>query len=196
MRRIKKIGITFGFIFLSSVFCLTIYVTGGQEAEAGVLDYDFTYATSDDTIKVGNLGDTTIFGSVLTNTGTDADSYMISLTENHPPTPIEWLIWLCYGVCGDTTLTDTTVYLDAGEWDAIFVEMCPRDTAGEASVTVTVTSIGNPALSDSLTFHLIVREEVPVTDQWGLLILISLLFVAGLYLILKRLRPVRITPPS
>lgn len=194
MRRIKTIGVTLGFIFLSSVFCLTIYVTGGQQAEAGVLDFDFTYTTPDDTVKMGAIGDTTIFGSVLTNTGTDADSYMISLTEN-PPTPPEWLIWLCYGICGDTTLTDTTVYLEPDQEGIIFVEMAPRDTSGEANVTVTVTSQGT-RLSKSITFLLIVREEVPVTDRWGLIILISLLLVSGLYLILKRLRPVRIKPPS
>ena len=194
MRRIKKTGITFGFIFLSSVFCFIGFMTGGQQVKAEVLDFDFTYTTEDDTIKIGVLGDTTTFGSLLTNTGTEADSYMVSLTEN-PPTPTEWLIWLCYGVCGDTTLTDTTVYLDSLEWEGIWVRICPRDTCGEASVTVTVTS-QETGLSKSITFLLVVREEVPVTNQWGLLILISLIFASGLYLILKRLRPVRATSPS
>ena len=190
MRRIKTIGPVFGFVFLSSIFCVLSLITSGQQVEAEVLDFDFTY-TSQDTIKEGLLGDTIRFHSRLTNTGTEADSYFISMTEN-PPTPIQWWIWFCSGgVCHDTTVTLDTVYLPVGEWDDIFLDISPQEISGEAKVTIAVTSQGNSGLSKSITFLLAVRPDIPVTGRWGLMILISLLFASGLYLILKKLRPIR-----
>ncbi|MFQ6002128.1 MAG: hypothetical protein ACE5KJ_00090 [Candidatus Zixiibacteriota bacterium] len=192
MRRIKKTGITFGFIF----FILSSFLIAGLEAEAGVLDFDFTY-TSADTVDSGQFGDTTTFQSILENTGTEADSYVISMTIN-PPTPVQWIIWFCSGgVCHPPGVTQDTVYLDSLEQDLILVEMAPRIACGTGSVTITVTSIGNPNLSESITFLLhVYSEECPMTDRWGLFILISLLFTAGLYLIWKRSRPVRTTLSS
>jgi hypothetical protein len=188
MRRVRKIRKRFGGLLLISLFCFINFLTDGQEAQAGVLDFGFTY-TSDDTSEMGNLGDTILFISTLTNTGTQADSYRISLTENLP-TPPEWLIYFCYGACGDTTLTDTTVYLEPSAQGLILLEMLTRDVCGAANVTMTVTSVAEPDSSKSITFY---TGCVPVTDRWGLLILISLLFISGFYLIFKRVRPVRTT---
>ena len=168
-----------------------------RSAKSGLFDgyFDFTY-TSDDTAELGLLGDTTTFYMTLTNTGTEADSYVVSLTEN-PPTPTQWLTWFCSGgICHDTTVTVDTVYLDTAQQDLQYLEIAPKDIPGEANVTMTVTSLGNPELSQSITFLLVVRGQIPVTDRWGLLILISLLFVAGFYLILKRLKPAKVRPPS
>lgn len=195
MHKVRKIEKRFGGLLLISLFCFINFLTDGQEAQAGVLDFDFTY-TSDDTTKAGFLGDTTRFHSVLTNIGTEADSYLVSMTEN-PPTPIQWWIWFCSGgVCHDTTVTQDTVYLPVGEWDDIFLDIAPRDTCGSASVTMTITSFGTPGLSKSITFLLSVHRCAPVTDRWGLLSLISLILISGLYLILKRLRPARVRSRS
>ncbi len=192
MDRKKGIGATLAIILLSSAFCFTGYLMVAPKVDAAVLSFDFTY-TADDTVKLGSLGDTTTFASILENTGTDADSYAISITVN-PPTPPEWVILFCSGgVCHDPGVTEDTVYLPVGEQDLILVEIGPQDTSGEANVTMTVTSLGNPALSESITFRLIVRPGIPVTDRWGLLILISLIFLSGLYLIIKRLRPATAT---
>jgi hypothetical protein len=188
MRSIKKIGATLGFIFLSSVFCFTGYITGGPEADAGVMDFSFTY-TAEETLIVGSFGDTTIFESILENTGTDADTYEVVMTVN-APTPPEWYVALCSGGVCHGNMADT-IYVPAGAQDYIFVEVGPEDTPGEASVTVSVSSYGEVSLMDSLTFHLVVHGGIPLTDRWGLLILISLIFASGLYLILRRLRPVR-----
>ncbi len=192
MRRIEKKGVTFGFVFLFSVFCFLGFTTSGWEAEAGVLDFDFTY-TSDDTLKLGAIGDTTTFGSILKNTGTEADSYAISMTVN-PPTPAQWLVLLCSGgICHPQGVTGDTIWVPAGDSSSISVKIAPQEVSGEANVTVTVTSLGDPGLSQSIDFVLIVRGVVPLTDRWGLLILVSLIFFSGLYLILRRLKPVRIT---
>ena len=188
MRSAKKIGATLGLVFLSSLFCFTGYLTGGSEAYAEVMDFSFTY-TAAETLELGSFGDTTIFESLLENTGTDADTYEIVMTVNSP-TPPEWYVALCSGGVCHGNMADT-IYLPASEQDYIFVEVGPEDIPGEASVTVTVTSWGNPALSESVTFHLAVHGGIPLTDRWGLLILISLIFASGLYLILRRLRPVR-----
>lgn len=188
MRSLKKTGAALGFIFLSSIFCFTGLMTCGPEADAEVMDFTFTY-TSAETLKVGSFGDTTIFESILENTGTDADTYEIVMTANSP-TPPEWYVALCSGGVCHGNMADT-IYLPAGEQDYILVEVGPDETPGEADVTVMVTSWGNPALSESVTFHLVVHGGIPLTDRWGLLILISLIFASGLYLILRRLRPVR-----
>jgi hypothetical protein len=190
MRSQKKVGATLGFVFLSSVLFLAVLMTGGPEAQAEVLDLSFTY-TAAETLELGNIGDTTTFESILENTGTDPDSYEVVMTVNSP-TPPEWYVALCTGGVCHGNMADT-VYVPAGEQDYIFVEVGPEDTPGEASVRITVTSRGNPALSDSITFHLVVRGGIPLTDRWGLLILISLIFASGLYLILRRLKPARAT---
>lgn len=189
MHRIKRIGAALAVIFLGSVFCFCGYVVVAPEADAAVLAFDFSY-TSADTVDTGSFGDTTTFQSILTNTGTEADSYIISMTEN-PSTPIQWLTWFCSGgVCHGPGVTQDTVYLPVGEQDLILPEIAPRLVCGTASVTMTVTSIGNPGLSKSITFLLhVYTGECPMTDRWGLLILISLIFLSGLYLIIRRLRP-------
>jgi hypothetical protein len=187
MASVRKIGSTLGLIFLSSIFCFTSLIMGGPDACAEIMDFSFTY-TADETLKVGSFGDTTIFESILENTGSDADSYEVVMTIN-PSTPPEWYVGLCTGGVCHGNMADT-IYVPDGEQDYIFVEVGPDDVSGEASVTITVTSRGNPALSESLNFHLVVRGG-PVTNRWGLLILISLIFASGLYLIHRRLRPVR-----
>ncbi len=188
MPSVRKIGSTLGIVFLSSIFCFTALIMGCPDACAGVMDFSFTY-TAEETLIVGSFGDTTIFESILENTGTDADSYEVVMTVNSP-TPPEWYVALCSGGVCHGNMADT-IYVPAGEQDYILVEVGPEDTSGEASVTVTVTSRGNPASPESINFHLVAHGGVPLTDRWGLLILISLIFASGLYLILRRLRPVR-----
>lgn len=193
MRKIKKMGITLGVIFLSSVFCFISFITSAQKAEAKILDYAFTY-TSSDTDEVGPLGDTIEFTSILTNTGSDSDNYVVTMTKN-PPTPPEWIIYFCSGgVCHPPTDTMATVHLAAGNTGYIFLDIGSKLNCGDASVTMTVKSLGNPDLRKSITFLLHVHAEcTPVTNRWGLLILITLLCAAGFYLIWKRSRLVRAT---
>jgi uncharacterized membrane protein len=192
MQREKMIRVMFAFLLLSSVFCLLSFITVAQEAKA--MSYTFTY-TSSDTEEVGFLRDTTTFQSTLTNTGDQADGYVITMTKN-PPTPPQWVVFFCSGgICHPPATTVDTVYLPVGEQDLILLEIGPRVKCGDANVTMMVTSIGNPGLSKSITFllHARTEPECPVTNQWGLFILISLLLVTGFYLIWRRLRLARAT---
>jgi hypothetical protein len=187
MGKVKTMRVTFGIVFLSFIFCVIGFVTGGSKAQAEPISYSFTY-TSNDTDEVGTIGDITTFRSKLTNTGTDADSYIVTMTKN-PPTPPNWLIYFCSGgVCHPPTVTQDTVFLPPSEWDSIYVDIMPRFVCGDASVTMTVTSIKSPGLTKSITFLLYAHSQsiCPVTNRWGLLILIFLLSLAGLYLIWKK----------
>jgi hypothetical protein len=194
MGKIKTMRVTFGIVFLSFIFCGISFVTAGPKAQAEPISYSFTYI-SNDTDEVGTLGNITTFRSKLTNTGTDADSYVVTMTKNSP-TPPEWLIYFCSGgVCHPPTVTQDTVFLPPSEWDSIYVDIMPKILCGDASVTIRVTSIKSPGLTKSITFLLYAHSEAicPVTNRWGLFILISLLFLAGFYLILKRPKIVRAT---
>lgn len=193
MRKIKKMGIMFGFIFFSSVFCFISFMTSAQKAEAGIFNFAFTY-TSADTEETAPLGDTIEFTSILTNTGSDSDNYVITMTENSP-TPPEWIIYFCSGgICHPPTDTIATLGLGAGKTSYIFLDIGSRLICGDASVTMTVKSLGDPGLKKSITFLLHVHTEcTPVTNRWGLVILVSLLFAAGFYLIWKRARLARAT---
>jgi hypothetical protein len=194
MGKIKTIRVTFGIVLLSFICCVISFITAGPKAQAEPLSYSFTY-TSNDTDEVGTLGNITTFRSKLTNTGTDADSYVVTMTKN-PPTPPNWLIYFCSGgVCHPPTVTQDTVFLPPAEWDSIYVDIMPRVLCGDASVTMRVTSIKSPDSTKSITFLLYAHSEAicPVTNRWGFFILISLLFLAGFYLILKRPKIVRAT---
>jgi len=189
MRGKKTSGLAFELVFLSFIFCVICLVTGSQEAQAEPTSFNFTYTTNDSTDTVVALGDTTTFRSRLDNTGTEADSYVVTMTEK-PPTPLSWIIYLCSGgVCHPPSVTKDTVYLPAGEWDSIYVDISPRFCCGDAKVAINVTSLKSPGLSETINFQLRVDCQptcAPVTNHWGLLILITLLSVAGFYLIWKR----------
>jgi hypothetical protein len=194
MGKTKTMRVTLGIVFLSFIFCVVSFITAGPKAQAEPISYSFTYTCSD-TDSVGTMGNMTIFASKLTNTGTDADSYVVTMIKN-PPTPPNWLIFFCCGgVCNPPTVTQDTVFLSPSEWDSIYVDIMPRVLCGDASVTMRVTSIKSPGSSKSITFLLYAHSEAicPVTNRWGLFILISLLFLAGFYLILKRPKTVRAT---
>ena len=69
-------------------------VTDCGEVRAEPLSFDFTF-TSDQTAKVAAVWDTVRFDALLTNTGTEADSYLVTLVEN-PPTPEDWWREFCH----------------------------------------------------------------------------------------------------
>jgi len=175
-------------------------LTGQGKVLAEPLSFDFTF-TCDETVKVASVWDTVAFHAVLTNTGTEADSYLVTLTEN-PPTPEEWWVRGCGGgYCWDSTVTSRVIWsgepgpLEPGWADSSMgLDVIPR-TAGQGNFTMTVESLSNPGLklTKSLTFLLSAHEQIPVTDQWGLIILIMLILASGLYLMYRRYRLVRQT---
>jgi len=162
--------------------------TPGGETLADPLGFDFTY-TADETVKVATVWDTVQFQSVLTNTGTEIDSYLVTLTEN-PPTPEEWWVRICAGgICWDSTVTTVNVYLEPTWSDNILLDIIPR-TAEQGNFTITVESYGNPGvkLTKSITFLLSAHAEGPVTNGWGLIILSTLILASGFYLIYRKYR--------
>jgi len=189
MRKIRTMKVTFGFIFLSFIFCGISLLTGTKETQAGLTSFDFTYTSSDTTDTVLTLGGIKTFSSTLTNTGTEADSYIVTMIKNQPIPP-QWIIDFCSGgVCHPPSVFKDTVYLSAGEHDNPYVEITPLSCCGDAKITMRVTSIKSPGLSKSINFFLHADCEpscVPTTNHWGLLILITLLCASGFYLIWKK----------
>lgn len=174
--------------------------TGQGKVLAEPLSFDFTF-TCDDTVKVVSVGDSVKFYPVLTNTGTEPDSYLVTLTENSP-TPEEWWVRMCAGgSCWDSTETSKVIWsgdfpgpLGPGVADSMELDVLPR-TAGQGNITITVESLSNPGvkLTKSITFLLSAHPQVPLTDQWGLIILVALILTSGLYLMYRRYRLVRQT---
>ena len=189
MHRFRRISLTVGTIALFVFFGNMLFGQGDVEAEPRGFDFSFT---SENTVKAAAVWDTVHFFALLTNTGTEIDSYAVTLTEN-PPTPEEWRVQLCAGgICWDTTITMANSYLEPGWEDNIELRIIPR-TAQQGSFTITVDPYLNPAASKSITFLLSAHEQGPVTDRRGLIILTSLILISGLYLMLRRYRLARQT---
>ena len=175
-------------------------LTGQGKVLAEPLSFDFTF-TCDETVKVASVWDTVQFQALLTNTGTEADSYRVTLVENDP-TPEDWWREFCAGgVCPESTVTSIKIFtgdpfppLPPGQTNDITLDVIPR-SAGQGNFTMTVESLSNPGLklTKSLTFLLSAHEQIPVTDQWGLIILIMLILASGLYLMYRRYRLVKQT---
>jgi uncharacterized membrane protein len=187
MKRLIGTIMTVGVIFLILVVCLSFIAVGEGRAQ----DTSFTY-TATVTQKGVCIGDTTHFSSILTNTGAVSDTYNLVMIEK-PPTPDDWWMRFCTEtVCAESTDTDGVIRLEASESEEITLDILPR-SAGTGRVTFRITSRANPSLTDSITFTLYASEECPVTNQWGLYVLILLISISGLFLILRRLKPAKAT---
>ncbi len=179
-------------ITLGAVLVLLLgNLLGGNVNKASALSFDFTY-TSGDTVESGYVNvDTANFEALLTNTGTEIDSYLVTLTKS-PSTPSEWTWELCAGgVCNDM-MTEAVAYLEPG-WNEEEYLNVDLTVSGQGTFTLTAQSYGNPGLkvSKSINFLVYAYEQGPVTDRWGMMVLISLLLISGLYLIRRRLAPAR-----
>lgn len=185
----SRILLIFGIVF--ALISFGIMFIGQDQAVADTKDYASTL-TPGDTVKVAAVGDSVEFYANLENTGSDPDSFLITLTEN-PPTPEEWWVKLCAGgTCWDTTVTSANSYLEF-EWvDSIQVHIKVR-TAGQGSFTITSESYGNPVDVKSVTFLLTAHEQGPVTNHWGIIILALLIITSAIYLMYKRYRLARQT---
>jgi|GEM_PF-1295936 len=178
-------------------------LTDRDQAFAEPLTIDFTF-TSDETVKVAAVWDTLRFDALLTNTGTEADSYLVTLIEN-PPTPEDWWREFCAGgQCPiDSLVTSMKIFngeflppLPPTQSSDVYLDVIPR-SAGQGNFTITIESLSSPGakLTRSLSFLLSAQGEpqAPVTGTWGMIILASLIFASGFYLIHRRLKPARQT---
>lgn len=186
MRSLTKVGMIVGVIFLNLMVGLNYLLVSEGRASLS-----FTY-TAPVTQKSVCVGDTAHFTSTLKNTGTQSDTYDVDKIEK-PPTPVEWWMRFCAGgVCYDSNTIHAEVSLDPNQSTDVLLDILPR-TAGTGNVTMRITSQANPSLKDSITFILNGQEPCPVTNQWGLVVLIVLIASSGFYLILRRLKPAKVT---
>ena len=159
----------------------------GPEAKAS---FDFTY-TASDTMRGCIVGDMIQFLSLIKNTGTQADSYMVILSEL-PPTPQDWWSQLCTGgFCVDTLINHRTIYLTSQETDVTYMEVEPRSD-GQGKWQISVQSKGN-SVTKTKTFLLRARQQGPVTNEWGQIILILLILTSATFLLYRKLKPVKQT---
>jgi hypothetical protein len=171
-------------LILGALVCLVVFgqLVTGPEAKA---NFDFTY-TATDTVKSSTVGDQLQFFSLIHNTGTDADSFIVTLTEL-PPTPQDWWTQLCTGgICLDN---HRTIYLASQETDQTYIEVKSR-SQGQGKWRISVQSKGN-SVTKTKTFLLSAWLQAPVTNEWGLIILILLIFTSATYLLYRRLKPVK-----
>ncbi|UCB52459.1 MAG: hypothetical protein JSV10_10860 [Candidatus Zixiibacteriota bacterium] len=177
---------------LGAVVLLALF--GGALTDQGKAwaDFDFTFTHVEDTVMSATTWDTVEFHALLTNTGTDIDSYLVTLTEN-PPTPDDWWVELCAaGQCWDSLITQVNVYLEPTWEDHVLLHVIPRSVS-QGHYLVTVQSYGSPGLklTKSMNFMLNAHGGVPTTNQWGLIALVGLILTSGLYLTYRRLKPAK-----
>lgn len=97
----------------------------------------------------GELGIMVQFHNTLTNTGSSADTYYVSFIKN---TPADWNATICEGAtCYPPFTTEIAVILGGGDSTNLDMDITPL-SVGSGSVTITVTSAGNPSLNTNRTF--------------------------------------------
>lgn len=169
---------------------LVLFVVGqlftGHEAFAS---YSFNY-TASDTVKTSTVGDTVQFPSLIVNTG-QADSFVVAWTE-YSPTPQDWWArYCCGGLCFDSTVHTRTIYLAAGDTDWVYLDVMAR-SQGQGKWVISVQSKGN-STTKTKTFLLHAYPNGPVTNEWGLVILILLILTSAMYVLYRKLNPVKQT---
>jgi hypothetical protein len=185
MKRYKNSWLTFGAM---AVLVLLMNLFVEQEAHAALYSFNFTY--SGDSLNSCRVGEKVQFVSQITNTGTEADSFYVSLYE-YPSTPADWWREYCAGpFCGDSTTTLIAIKLNPSEEALVLLDALPRSVGqGEWKITVQSKYGG---VSNFLNFYLLARQT-PVTSPWGLIILILLIIASSMYLAYRKLSRVRQT---
>lgn len=114
------------------------------------------------------------FHTSITNSGSEADDYTVTVARS---APADWVVSLCEGeVCYPPFVTQITVAVGAGETAYLDVDVTPLLEQGYGGCNVTVTSQGDPLLSESRDFTvvstgldllLVVDDTTPaLTSYW------------------------------
>ncbi len=102
---------------------------------------------------VGPMLQTTAFHADIMNLGTMGDIYDLAISYDHPAA---WGASVCIGPnCLAPGTTSVTVPVSAGQMQDLSVDITPILDKGEGSITLTVTSQGDPTHSWSETFSVI-----------------------------------------
>jgi len=184
---------THSWLILGAVVLTVLFgnmLTGQGKAFAELYSFNLTFVG--DTLRACHIGEQVQYKSILKNTGTQADTYYVTRTEN-PPTPTDWWADFCVGgICYDSNITVAKTYIVPGDSAEVLLDALPR-TTGNGNWKITVQSTFNPSLSKYLYYYLTARPYGPVTNQWGLVILFLLILSSGMYLMLRRFKTVRQT---
>jgi hypothetical protein len=185
MKGYKNSWLTIGAM---AVLVLLMNLFVEQEAHAALYSFNFTY--SGDSLNSCRVGEKVQFVSQITNTGTEADSFYVSLYE-YPTTPADWWREYCAGpFCGDSATTLISINLNPSEQALVLLDVLPR-SAGQGIWKITVESKYG-GVSKFLHSYLTARQT-PVTSEWGLIILILLIITSAMYLMYRKLDRVKQT---
>ncbi len=103
--------------------------------------------------EIADLATVVQFSTVITNTGTAADSFTIAIARD---LPAPWTASLCEGAtCYPPFVTEITVALAPGQDTNLDVDVTPLNLLGGGSVTVVVTSSLDPQLYEKREFTVI-----------------------------------------
>ncbi len=120
--------------------------------------YAFYYG-SREAADVVALGTMKSFTSLLINAGSSSDTYNIHIDQS---LPASWSGSVCVGpTCYPPWTTDITAPLSAGAVDTVLVDVTPLVNVGTGTMTLTVTSQGDPSKSWTRTFR-VISSGVPV----------------------------------
>ncbi len=131
------------FSLIAAMFAVVL-CQGSALAE---LSFDFTTPGLSQEVEIGIIAN---FDNVLHNTGDADDTYTVSFVKN---APADWTATMCIGTsCLPPWETEADIDLTVGSEEDIIIDLTPG-SAGIGSITVVVTSHGNPALTESITFN-------------------------------------------
>lgn len=131
---------------------LLILAVALAAASPAAATWSFTFTAADQG-AVTDLAVLTRFQTTIRNTGSTADTYILTLVKD---VPAEWACSLCEGlVCYPPWVTQLNIPLQPGQETVVDVDLTPLATEGAGAAVVTVTSQGAPALSVTRTFRVV-----------------------------------------
>lgn len=93
------------------------------------------------------------FHNLVINTGSTSDTYTVSIVKQMPG---DWVGSLCEGVlCYPPFVTDITFTLAPGDTTELLMDITPLTNTGTGTSTLTLSSQGNPALSETRVFSVV-----------------------------------------
>jgi hypothetical protein len=155
---------------LVSTLCLVLLLCLGTSGSAlAAFGVEFL---APDQGAVQEIGFFYSFHNTITNTGDEADVFVVSMVKNMPGT---WVGTICVGeTCYPPFITEVEVPLGAGETAFLDIDITPMDTA-YGSCEVTVSSLGDPSqrpmrtftvLSTGLDLLLVTDDTTPTLESY------------------------------
>jgi hypothetical protein len=177
-------------VILTGALVLLLAVSVRSEGNFNSFSFNFTFTAPETSVTDTVVGKYFSIPALLTNTGTEPDTYGVIAYVNWSSTPANWQFHLCArplpGVCVlESTLI--SIPLEALASDSIFVDFRPNYWLGIGEAKVKISSAGNPSLVDSITFHYTAQVSYTcgdanvdgVVDIGDIVFLINYVFYSG-----------------